>query len=424
MSLRRRVEKILENRRVLQILANIDPIFQSLTLGESGLAGQLDVFPATAARGRLRMTCADQTGDTIVTVTTAAFAAARTITIPDPGANASFMLTQASQTVAGITTFSTAVETGTTGITGSALLLQSLNAMTIQLNDVDALQLDNAAISSFVAATDTAGNSVFIETEDGGPTPTAARAGGLYNVKTGDGTAALTTIAAGAGGALSLITGAGGVQSGAGASGVGGAGGAIAITSGAGGTTDNTGTDFAGAGGTITLTGGVGGAASGAGVSDGGDGGDIILAPGAGGAATGGGAAGDGGIVHCQSDLIQNRGASTTATGAATLTAAQMQSGIIVGTPTADPSNYTTLTGTLISAMFGTTPTTGDFFELTIINVAATGNVIDLVAGSGVTLSGESIVENVTDGVAAGLPASGTWVFINTGSNTWTAHRK
>ena len=110
MSERGRVEKIIENRHPLTNLASIDPVFQSLTLGESGLAGQLDVFPSTAARGRLRLTCADQTGDTIVTVTTAAFAAARTVTIPDPGANASFVLTQGAKTMTGVTTFASDVK--------------------------------------------------------------------------------------------------------------------------------------------------------------------------------------------------------------------------------------------------------------------------------------------------------------------------
>lgn len=114
MSERARLEKILENRHPLTNLANIDPVFQSLTLGESGLAGQVDIFPATAAKGRLRLLCVDQSGDTIVTVQPAAFAAARTVTIPDPGANASFVLTQGAQTIVGVKTF-----TGRSDLAGS-----------------------------------------------------------------------------------------------------------------------------------------------------------------------------------------------------------------------------------------------------------------------------------------------------------------
>lgn len=102
MSERGRVEKIIENRHPLTNLKNIDPVFQSVQLGESGLAGQLDVFPATAAKGRLRLAATDQSGDTIVTVTTAAFSAARTVTIPDPGSAASFVLTAGAQALGGL----------------------------------------------------------------------------------------------------------------------------------------------------------------------------------------------------------------------------------------------------------------------------------------------------------------------------------
>ena len=81
----------------------------NLDAGASGTAGTVDVFPATAAKGKLQITCANQTGDTIVTLTAAAMAAATTVTIPDPGAAASFVMTEGAQTVAGIKTFSSDV---------------------------------------------------------------------------------------------------------------------------------------------------------------------------------------------------------------------------------------------------------------------------------------------------------------------------
>jgi hypothetical protein len=73
--------------------------------GASGTAGTVDVFPTTASKGKLQLTCADQTGNTTVTVTTAAMAAARTLTIPDPGAAASFVMTEGAQTLNGVKTF-------------------------------------------------------------------------------------------------------------------------------------------------------------------------------------------------------------------------------------------------------------------------------------------------------------------------------
>jgi hypothetical protein len=57
-----------------------------LDLGSSGTAGSLDVFPATAAKGKLSFVAADSAGDTTTTVTNASQAGARTYTIPDAGA--------------------------------------------------------------------------------------------------------------------------------------------------------------------------------------------------------------------------------------------------------------------------------------------------------------------------------------------------
>jgi len=78
----------------------------NLDAGASGTAGTVDIFPTTAAKGKLQITCADQTGDTTVTLTTAAMGGARTITIPDPGAAASIVMTEGAQTIAGVKTFS------------------------------------------------------------------------------------------------------------------------------------------------------------------------------------------------------------------------------------------------------------------------------------------------------------------------------
>jgi len=61
--------------------------------GASGTAGSVDVFPATASKGKLAVTCTDQTGDTTVSVVAGAMAAARTITLRDPGAAASLLTT-------------------------------------------------------------------------------------------------------------------------------------------------------------------------------------------------------------------------------------------------------------------------------------------------------------------------------------------
>ncbi len=60
--------------------------------GESGVAGSVDIFPATAAHGKLAITVADQTGNTTVALTAAAMGQATTVTIPDPGAAAGYVV--------------------------------------------------------------------------------------------------------------------------------------------------------------------------------------------------------------------------------------------------------------------------------------------------------------------------------------------
>lgn len=71
-------------------LRNLD--CTNLDAGASGTAGTLDVFPTTASKGKLAISCTDQTGDTTVSLVAGAMAAARTITIADPLAAANVML--------------------------------------------------------------------------------------------------------------------------------------------------------------------------------------------------------------------------------------------------------------------------------------------------------------------------------------------
>src|SRR5688572_25163432 len=75
--------------------------------GSSGTAGSVDVFPTTASKGKLAITVTDQTGDTTVSLVAGAMAAARTITLRDPGAAASILTTTDATAAA---TAATAVE--------------------------------------------------------------------------------------------------------------------------------------------------------------------------------------------------------------------------------------------------------------------------------------------------------------------------
>ena len=100
--------------------------------GASGTAGSIDIFPSTSARGKIAITAADSTGDTITTITNASQAAARTYTIPDAGANASFVMTAGTQTLSGTTTITTLnttnLDAGASGTAGSVDVFPSTAA--------------------------------------------------------------------------------------------------------------------------------------------------------------------------------------------------------------------------------------------------------------------------------------------------------
>lgn len=68
----------------------------NIQAGLSGTAGFLASFPATLAKGSLRLTAVANTGDTLTTISNAAMGQASVISIPDPaGATADFVLAPA-----------------------------------------------------------------------------------------------------------------------------------------------------------------------------------------------------------------------------------------------------------------------------------------------------------------------------------------
>jgi len=81
---------------------NVDAV--NIDAGASGTAGTVDVFPTTAAMGKLAISCTDQAGNTTVSLVAGEMAAARTITIPDPGAAASVLLGTGTSTAVAATT--------------------------------------------------------------------------------------------------------------------------------------------------------------------------------------------------------------------------------------------------------------------------------------------------------------------------------
>lgn len=94
---------VVDANKDLGDLRNLDAI--NIDAGSSGVAGSVDVFPASATSGKTSFTATDNSGNTTTTINTAAQAGARNYTVPDAGASASFVMTEGAQTINGAKAF-------------------------------------------------------------------------------------------------------------------------------------------------------------------------------------------------------------------------------------------------------------------------------------------------------------------------------
>ena len=256
----------------------------------------------------------------------------------------------------------------------------------------------------------------------GGTSSTAGNAGGAALLTGGQpgstGVGGAATIAAGAGGSAS---GAGGVASITGGAGTAGnaAGGVSKVVGGAGQGT--------GAGGAAQVTGG----ASGAGAT--GDGGDVAIAGGAAGSTNGNGGAITltpgakagtgiaGGIFQRTNSRFVTMPTPETATDTASLTDAQMISGVLVCTPTVAAA-YTVRTGTQLKAALPADLAADDAFDLVIINIGGTGDDITLTAAADITIVGDAVVRPSADS-GTEQAGQGIFRFRYTGTTVFVAYR-
>ncbi len=110
------------------------------------------------------------------------------------------------------------------------------------------------------------------------------------------------------------------------------------------------------------------------------------------------------------------QGAPATATTTATLTAAQLATGIILGSPSTSAASYTLPTVALWEALVGNAHNNSSY-DFSICNVdGSSSGVITLVVGTGWTLVGL-----VTLAATAGT--AGMWRARKTGDGAWTAYR-
>ena len=86
----------------------------NIDAGASGTAGTVDIFPTTAAKGKVAITATDNTGDTTTTINVGAHATTRAYGVPDAGGNGKFVLGGGNAAVALTGTGGTSTGTMTT----------------------------------------------------------------------------------------------------------------------------------------------------------------------------------------------------------------------------------------------------------------------------------------------------------------------
>lgn len=161
------------------------------------------------------------------------------------------------------------------------------------------------------------------------------------------------------------------------------------------------------AGSPATVTGGVASATNG-------DGSSVVLT---GGAKNGTGA---NGAVRVESLLVRAQGAPAAKTVSATLTAAELLSGIITVTQGAGaPSAQQVPTGTAIQDALPADFAIGDSFDVSVINLGGASEVASLTVNTDVTIVGNAAIPVP----ASGVQSSGMFRFRKTADHVFVAYR-
>jgi hypothetical protein len=104
----------------------------TLNVGASGTVGTAKVYPATAAKGYLALSCTNQTGDTAVTIDADAMGQATVFNLTDPGAAACYFATS----TAALTLAEVDILDGATVTTAELNILDGVVKTTAEVNEV------------------------------------------------------------------------------------------------------------------------------------------------------------------------------------------------------------------------------------------------------------------------------------------------
>ena len=112
--------------------------------------------------------------------------------------------------------------------------------------------------------------------------------------------------------------------------------------------------------------------------------------------------------------------APQTATTTATLTAAQVTGGLLVGTAGTGSVSYTMPTASAIDAVF-TNAKVNSTFDLKVVNLGTSSGIITMVVGTGITAVGNLLI--AITGSAAGVSGAAQFLFRKTGDAAYTVYR-
>lgn len=107
--------------------------------------------------------------------------------------------------------------------------------------------------------------------------------------------------------------------------------------------------------------------------------------------------------------------APATATSTATLTAAQVTSGMLVANPSTSAATYTLPTGAQLDAVV-TNGKVNSTFDLAIVNIGTSSGTVTLSMGTGLTDGGNAAV-------AIAITSSALFRFRRTGDSAWTVYK-
>ncbi len=124
----------------------------TLNAGADAVAGTIQVFPTTTAKGKVTITASDATGNTTTNINIAAQAGAVTYTVPDAGVSTSFMMLAGTSTMAASSKIVTDKTTGTCTSNAVTIDKQSgvitTEALTTAAGASQAITLTNAKIAT------------------------------------------------------------------------------------------------------------------------------------------------------------------------------------------------------------------------------------------------------------------------------------